>query len=156
MKDNKQAVLAPWRALLEAHSAVVGMLSAEMEAETGLPLGWYEVLLYLQEAPTGRLRMHELADSLLSSRSAVTRYVDRMESAGLVERIVCEADRRGFELAMTPAGHEQFRRAGRIHLRGIRQHFAAHLSDEEAAVLMAALDRVAIATRSAHQDPGAA
>lgn len=141
--------MAPWRKLLQAQKAVLDRLESEMEAEAGLPLGWYEVLLYLQESPTGRLRMHELADSLLLSRSAATRFIDRMETADLVERVQCPSDRRGLELVMTESGREMFRKAGRVHLRGIQEHFAAHLTAEESTVLERAMERVLAAVASA-------
>ena len=121
---------------------MIDVLSREMEAATDLPIGWYEVLLHLQEAPRGRLRMHQLAESMLSSRSATTRFVDRMETAGLVERIVCPTDRRGLELVMTERGRALFHKAGRIHLQGIEKHFSRYLTESEAAVIEAALGRV--------------
>jgi len=128
--------------MLQAQRAVLDRLAHEMEAEAGLPLDWYEVLLYLQESPTGRLRMHELADSLLLSRSAVTRFVDRMETAGLVKREQCPSDRRGLELVMTESGRQMFVKAGRVHLRGIQEHFAAYLTGDESAVLERSMARV--------------
>ncbi len=139
---TNQEIVDPWRALLRAQTAVLDRLAGEMEAEVGLPLAWYEVLLHLQESPTGRLRMHELADSLLLSRSAATRFVDRMEAASLVERVRCPSDRRGLELMMTVSGRKMFLEAGRVHLRGIREHFATHITPDEAAVLTQAMARV--------------
>ena len=146
MGTAKDPILRPWRAMLEAHAALVDVLGAEMEDETGLPLNWYEVLLHLSESPTGRLRMHELADSLLLSRSAVTRFVDRMETAGFVARVSCESDRRGLHLVMTDNGADAFQKAARVHLRGIREHFGVHLTPEEAQTIEAAMTRVAGAT----------
>jgi len=139
---TNEQIVGPWRSLLRAQKAVLDLLAREMEAATGLPLGWYEVLLHLQESPSGRLRMHELADSLLLSRSAVTRFVDRMETADLVERVQCPSDRRGLELMMTANGRQLFRKAGRVHLCGIHEHFAEHLTSEEAVVLERAMTRV--------------
>jgi DNA-binding MarR family transcriptional regulator len=156
MAPEDSETIAPWRALLEAHSAVVDLLAREMEEQTSLPLGWYEVLLYLQESPQGRLRMHEIAESLLISRSAVTRFVDRMEQAGLVERVTCAADKRGLELVMTAAGRAAFKTAGRIHLRGIREHFASHISPAESEVIRRAMARVAAAAREARAGHDAA
>lgn len=151
MTTNEQ-IVGPWRTLLQAQAAVLDRLATEMEAEAGLPLGWYEVLLHLQESPTGRLRMHELADSLLLSRSAVTRFVDRMETADLVRREQCPSDRRGLELVMTDSGRRMFLKAGRVHLRGIQEHFAAYLSSDESEVLYRAMTRVLGAARAV---PGA-
>ena len=142
MVTTNEQIVGPWRAMLRAQKAVLDQLAREMEAEAGLPLGWYEVLLHLQESPNGSLRMHELADSLLLSRSAVTRFVDRMETADLLERLPCSSDRRGFELVMTENGRRMFRKAGRVHLRGIQEHFAQHLTPEESGALEGAMTRV--------------
>jgi DNA-binding MarR family transcriptional regulator len=137
--------LAAWRLFLQAHSQVIDTLSSELEREAGLPLNWYEVLLYLDRAPDCRMRMHELADSLLLSRSAATRFVDRMVDAGLVRRFVCESDRRGTWVAATEAGREAFASATPVHRRGIQEHFTRHLSDRDAETLVAALERVVAA-----------
>ena len=134
--------LDAWRLLLTAHAAAIATLSKEMEEEHGIPLGWYEVLLYLHDAPQHRLRMHELADSLLLSRSVATRFVDRMQEAGLVERGPDPSDRRGTHVAMTRAGQAVFARAAPTHLAGIRRHFTDHLDDEEAEVIAGAMRKV--------------
>lgn len=133
---------------LTAHARVVDRLGRELEDRCGLPLAWYEVLLYLREAPTGRLRMHELADSLLLSRSAATRFVDRMVEAGLVQRTTCESDRRGTFIELTEHGSAEFREAAPVHLAGIARHFTDLLSGDEAEVLAAALERIAVAAGS--------
>ncbi|MCP3975377.1 MAG: MarR family transcriptional regulator [bacterium] len=153
-KSNVETV-GPWRALLSAHALVMDRLTSEMEEETGLPIGWHEVLLHLAESPDGRLRMHELADSMLSSRSALTRFVDRMELAGLVQRVSCPSDRRGLEVVATEAGRSMFRKAGRVHLRGIQEHFAQHLTSEEAASLEVMLKKVMTAGKVGEDDQAA-
>jgi DNA-binding MarR family transcriptional regulator len=145
--------LAVWRLLLETHAAVVDRLSRELEAESDLPLTWYDVLLQLSGAPGGRLRMRDLAEAVLLSRSGLTRLVDRMEAAGLVCREAHPSDGRGANAVLTPAGRTALRRAAPVHLRGIDFHFARHLSDEEVATLRAALDRVVTAL---HEEAAAA
>jgi DNA-binding MarR family transcriptional regulator len=140
--------MAAWRSLLVAHAELIDRLGREMEAETGLPLSWYEVLLHLGEAEGRRLRMHVLAESLLLSRSAATRFVDRMEHAGLVERCTCASDRRGTFVAMTEEGLMAFTRAAPVHLRGIEEHFAAHVTDDEATQLIEVMDRLTAAQRA--------
>lgn len=135
--------LAAWRAFLEAHSAVVDVLAAELDAEHDLPLSWYDVLVHLSEAPDRQLRMQELAERILLSKSGLTRLVQRMESDGLVERMPCDDDRRGIWAVMTDAGYARLKEAAPVHLDGVRRHFADLLSDDEAAVLAAALDRIA-------------
>jgi DNA-binding MarR family transcriptional regulator len=141
--------LAAWRGLLEAHAAVVELLARELEAERGLPLAWYDVLLTLERAPEQRLRMQELAQSVLLSKSGLTRLIDRMEANGLVQREPCPSDRRGAFAVLTPQGRRAFRRAAPVHLRGIQEHFARHLDEEEAATLFAALARVTAVARQA-------
>ncbi|HET6751274.1 MAG TPA: MarR family winged helix-turn-helix transcriptional regulator [Actinomycetes bacterium] len=140
--------LAAWRALLETHAAVTELLARELVAEGGLPLSRYDVLLNLAEAPGGRLRMQELSESVLLSKSGLSRLVDRMEEAGLVRRERCEDDRRGWFTVLTEQGRSALRRAAPIHLRGIQEHFARHLDDEEARVLATALARVSAAARA--------
>jgi DNA-binding MarR family transcriptional regulator len=134
--------LAAWRALLASHAALVGRLGEELQDEKGLPLPWYEVLLWLNQAPDGRMRMGELAESLLLTPSGVTRLVDRMEADGLVQRQQCPSDRRGWNAVITPAGRSRLRSAAPVHLRGVDRHFGRHLTDEEADLIADALGRV--------------
>jgi DNA-binding MarR family transcriptional regulator len=139
--------LAAWRSLLEVHKNVVELLARELEEQRGLPLGWYDVLLTLDQAPEQRLRMQELAQSVLLSKSGLTRLIDRMETEGLVRRERCPSDRRGAFAVLTPEGRSAFRRAAPVHLRGIQEHFARHMDDDEAATLDDALARVTSAAR---------
>ncbi|MGH9177165.1 MAG: MarR family winged helix-turn-helix transcriptional regulator [Acidimicrobiales bacterium] len=137
--------LAAWRAFLRAHATVVDRLDQELQHEQGLPLSWYEVLLHLAGAPEDRLRLSELAAVVLLSRSGITRLVDRMVDAGLVERQVCPTDRRGAFAVLTAQGRARLRRAAPVHLRGIQEHFAAHLAGDEVDAIRRGLDRVAAA-----------
>lgn len=139
--------LAAWRALLEAHAAVTDLLERELEQERGLALSKFEVLLKLAEAPGGRMRMLELAQSVLLSKSGLSRLVDRMEDAELVRRERCPSDRRGAYAVLTPQGRAQLRRAAPVHLRGIQEHFARHLADDEVEVLAGVLAKVNAAAR---------
>jgi DNA-binding MarR family transcriptional regulator len=141
------AQLAAWRALLEAHAAVTDLLERELEQERGLPLSKFEVLLKLAEAPGGRLRMLELAQSVLLSKSGLSRLVDRMEEAELVRRERCPSDRRGAYAVLTDEGRRLLRRAAPVHLRGIKEHFTSHLDEHEIRVLTAALGKVNAAAR---------
>jgi DNA-binding MarR family transcriptional regulator len=133
--------LDAWRAFLRAHAAVVGALEAELEGERDLPLPWYDVLVSLSDAG-GRLRMQDLADRVLFSRSGLTRLVDRMATAGLVARERCEDDRRGTYAVLTGAGAARLREAAGVHLRGIHDHFTSHLADADVVALTEALDKV--------------
>ena len=135
--------MAAWRSFLEAHRRVVDVLEAELREHQSLPLAWYDVLVQLSESPTRSLRMQELADAVLLSKSGLTRLVDRMQSDGLVERRPCQADGRGIEAVLTPAGLDRLRDAAPTHVDGVRAHFADRLRPGEAAVLAQALSRIA-------------
>ena len=136
------ARLDAWRTFLQAHARVVRELERELQAEQGLALTDYDVLVQLAAVEGRRLRMSELADRLLLSRSGVTRLVDRLVSAGLVERVSCDDDRRGQWAALTDAGVRRLREASPTHLRGIAEHFLDRLSADELRSLQASLDRV--------------
>ena len=135
--------LAAWRGMLAAHSRVTAILDEELEREHGLPLGSYEVLLLLSEAPEMSLRMGALADGLLLSRSGLTRLVDRLAARGLVERHSCPDDRRGTFARLTPAGLELFEQARPTHLRGVREHFLGRLDPADLDHLATAWEKVA-------------
>jgi DNA-binding MarR family transcriptional regulator len=140
MSDTK---LNAWRSLLRAHAEVIDVLARDLAEAHDLPISWYDVLIQLNEAPDHRLRMHELAGSVMLSRSATTRFVDRMEQAGLVTREACATDRRGMFVVLTDEGGERLRAAAPTHLEGIERLFSANVSDEEADVLAEVLARVA-------------
>lgn len=141
--------LAAWRLLLETHARLTQRLAADLEAATGLPLSWYDVLFQLYEAPGQQLRMLELADAVLLSKSGLTRLVDRMVAQSLVERVPCEDDARGFFVHLTPPGQQRFRRAAPVHLAGIEQHFASYLGHEEAQELNRILGPISDAAKTA-------
>lgn len=119
--------LTAWRGLLKAHAQLVATLDEELESEHGIPLSSYEVLLHLADAHDGSLRMGDLAERLLLSRSGLTRLIDRLVARGVVERHSCPSDRRGTYARLTPAGTELLDAARPTHLRGIREHFLDHL-----------------------------
>ncbi len=108
-----------------------------------MPITFYDVLAQLSEAAGGRLRMRELAEAVLLSRSGLTRLVDRMERAGYVSRERCADDRRGAFATITSAGRKALRQASPVHARGVAEHFARRLSREETDVLAGALGRLA-------------
>jgi DNA-binding MarR family transcriptional regulator len=138
-----QEELAAWRGFLRVHAALTRELDAELAAAHGLPLSSFEVLLILQRAPGGEMRMSELAASVLLSRSGLTRLVDRLVGAGLLERRQCEDDARGYNAAITAAGRQVFREARATHLTGVRERFLRHLSDEELGRLAGMWERIA-------------
>ena len=123
--------LGAWRSFLRAHSQISRVLEAELVAEHDLPLASYDVLLQLAEAEGRRLRMTELADRVLLSRSGLTRLVDRLERDGLVTREACPNDARGTHAVLTDAGLERLRAAAPTHLRGVSERVTSRLTDEE-------------------------
>lgn len=127
--------LRAWRGMLRAHAALTKGLDADLEAEHGLPLSSYEVLLHLSVAEGARMRMSDLADSVVLSRSGLTRLVDRMERDGLLARGSCPSDARGSYAILTDAGREKLAAASRTHLAGVRERFLDHLTDAEQDVL---------------------
>jgi DNA-binding MarR family transcriptional regulator len=123
--------LGAWRGLLRAHSALTRELDAELTREHDLPLSSYEVLLFLNDSGDGRMRMSELAESVLLSRSGLTRLVDRLERQGLLKRERCESDARGLFAEITPEGRRVFDAARQTHLAGVRKLFLSHFSRAE-------------------------
>jgi DNA-binding MarR family transcriptional regulator len=135
--------LDAWRGMLRAHAELTRALDAELTAAHGLPLSSYEVLLFVGDAPEGRMRMSELADSVLLSRSGLTRLADRLERAGLIERVQCNEDARGYFAQITPAGRELFDKARRTHLAGVRRLFLDRFSRDELRELGGLWERLA-------------
>ena len=133
-----QDQLSAWRSFLRAHATIIRALEGELVADQDLSLAAYDVLVQLAEAPERRLRMTELADAVLLSRSGVTRLVDRMENAGLVSRCRVASDGRGVAAQLTDAGLSRLRVASRTHLAGVLRHFVARLPEDD----LAALERI--------------
>jgi DNA-binding MarR family transcriptional regulator len=134
--------LGAWRGLLRMHSALVKALDAELLADHDLPLTSYEVLINLQAAPARRRRLAELADSVLLSRSGMTRLVDRLEREGLLERDTCTSDGRGVYAVLTDKGENLLSRARATHLDGVRERFLRHFSEAELQTLGGYWERV--------------
>jgi DNA-binding MarR family transcriptional regulator len=123
--------MAAWRAFLRAHAVVTRRLEADLVAEHQLPLASYDVLVQLVESPDQRLRMTELAQRVLLSRSGLTRLVDRLESEGLVRREACTSDARGLFAVLTPDGRDRLRAATATHLRGVADYAVGRLGPEQ-------------------------
>ena len=134
--------LAAWRGMLATHSRLVHELDAELERDHGLPLSSYEVLMNLDYADGKRLRMGELADRLLLSRSGITRLADRLEKQGLIERQRCDDDGRGYFAILTDRGRELITAARPGHLEGVRRHFLDRLEPDEIKALGAIWERL--------------
>ncbi len=131
-----------WTRFLQAHAAVSRRLESELQGECDISLAEYEALLHLSVAQDGRMRMSELASSLLLSRSGVTRLVDRLEAGGAVERRTCPSDARGSFAAITDVGRARLRVATPVHLRGVREHFLGRIPTDEVDPLARTLGRL--------------
>jgi DNA-binding MarR family transcriptional regulator len=134
--------LGAWRAFLTAHVRLERLLDEELRLEHDLSLAEYDALVQLTEVPGRRLRMHQLADRVLLSRSGITRLVDRLVADGLVERVACTSDGRGAEAVITHAGIAKLREASSTHLRGVEGHFLDSIDPADLAVVERAMDSV--------------
>lgn len=139
-----------WRAFLWAPTIIMRNLEREMRAADRLPLSWFDVLIHLHEAPQGRLRLQALAESVVLSRSGLTRLIDRMEKAGVVRREQAADDRRGSYAVLTAAGRRRFEQVEPGHVRRVIDHFARHLDEAEARALTATLSKLI----AANEEPG--
>jgi DNA-binding MarR family transcriptional regulator len=134
-------LLETWALFLDAHHLLALRLDRELEEAHGFGLTWYDILYQLHTA-RGRLRMHELADATLFSRTDCTRLVDRMEAVGYVRRERATDDRRGVYAVLAEPGEDALREAAPTHLAGIRRHFGSHLSATDVEVLHSVFHRV--------------
>ncbi|MBV9386821.1 MAG: MarR family transcriptional regulator [Chroococcidiopsidaceae cyanobacterium CP_BM_ER_R8_30] len=135
---------ALWRLFMTTHSILVNAIEQDL-AQAGLPpLAWYDVLAALSESPEHKLRMHELASTMLLDRSNLTRLVDRMEVAGLVCRKSCVSDRRGAFAALTEAGQVMQQKMQSVYEQAVVTYFARHLNDAEVQALTKALERIQV------------
>jgi len=123
--------LTAWSGFLRSHAQIVRALDAELEREHGLPLTSYDVLIQLRLAPGRRLRMFELADAIVLSRSGLTRLVGRLERSGLVERERGEVDLRQTYARLTDRGFGVLAAATPTHIAGIKERFLGRLSEEQ-------------------------
>ena len=134
--------LRAWKGFLHAHATLLRRLDAELEAEHGLPVSSYEVLMNVADAEGERLRMHDIASRVLLSRSGLTRLVDRLERLGYVRREACPEDARGAFAVLTPEGRAAIDAARTPHLAGVRELFLKHFTDAEQEQLGAFWERL--------------
>jgi DNA-binding MarR family transcriptional regulator len=123
--------LAAWAGFLRAHAELVRRLDDELQQEHRLPLTCYDVLVQLANAPERRLRMAELADAVVLSRSGLTRLVDRLVEQGLVSRSRVDCDARGTYAVLTDTGLARLREASQTHIAGVRRLFCDRLGADE-------------------------
>lgn len=127
--------LRAWRGLLQTYARLTKALDAQLEAEHGLPLTSYEVLMHVADSEGERMRMHDLARSILLSRSGLTRLVDRLERDGLLTRCSCASDARGAYACLTAKGRDTLDEARATHLAGVRALFLERFTPAEQELL---------------------
>jgi DNA-binding MarR family transcriptional regulator len=128
--------------MLRTHAILIEQLDRELQAQAGLPLTSYDVLVHLSEAPGSQMRMNDLAATILLSKSGLTRVIDSLEKQGFVERVRAPDDARGLYAALTKRGKAKLRSAHRAHVKGVRTHFLNRLTGDQQAALANAWDAV--------------
>jgi DNA-binding MarR family transcriptional regulator len=136
------AALDAWRAYLQSHASILRALDAELVSAHAMTTRDYEVLLYLAQAPERQLSMSSLANSTMLTRSGITRLVDGLVRAGLIERVSCSDDARVSYAQLTDTGYTKLREAGCTHIASIRRLFLEHFSPGEIDQLAALLSRL--------------
>jgi DNA-binding MarR family transcriptional regulator len=131
-----------WIAIAQTHAAVTGRLQEALTAAELPPLPWFEVLATLDRAPEQRLKMGDLAEALVITRGGLTKLVDRLIKAGLLERTFCETDRRVSYATLLPAGVELLAEMRPVVRAELATAFTANLTVEEADGLRATMERI--------------
>lgn len=131
-----------WRALSQAHAAVSGRLEEALAGANLPPLPWFETLMAISKADEERMKMGELADALVITRGGLTKLVDRLVKAGLIERTFCETDRRVAYATLLPAGSELLAEMLPIVAAELEVAFAANITARQAEQMRETLDRV--------------
>ncbi len=140
-----------WGAFFTTYVLVSEQIEDDLEAAGMPPLSWYSVLWTLERAPDYRMRLHELAQQVLLSRSNITRLLDRLEAEGLICRERCSNDRRGAYAVLTDAGLKLRREMWQVYSQGIANYFGNHLTDNEVKILTTALNKILAAIKYSQQ-----
>ena len=141
-KSVEQEMLDAWRGVLFAHARVLRGLEADLLEQHDLPITWFDVMGRLKQAPGQRLRMHELEEVSVFTRSGLTRLVDRVEEAGFVRRERSAEDRRGVYVAITQAGIDKINDVWSDHVVSIQKHFGQYLDRRDAEALQMATEKI--------------
>jgi DNA-binding MarR family transcriptional regulator len=134
--------LAAWRSFLRTHTHLLRRLGQDLQTHHKIGLASYDVLVQLAEAPDNRLRMSELAEAVLLSRSGLTRLVDRLQREGLVERQPDPGDARGMFTVLTTRGRNALRDAAVVHLAGVSELVIERLTEAELRQLQALMNKL--------------
>jgi DNA-binding MarR family transcriptional regulator len=135
-------MLEAWRLFLMVHARLIQHMDKRLRDAGQIPLNWYDVLLELYEAPNHRLRMSDLAERVLLTRSGLTRLVDKLEGEGYLHRELDPQDRRGFYAILSDTGRDALRTSWPVYAAAITQQFADHQSDAESQTLIDVFERI--------------
>lgn len=138
-----------WYQTLSAMTALLELMDRELKEDCGFPLAWYDVMIEVYRSPGHAIRMSELADRVLLSRSWITRRVRQLEDAGLLTRAPAPDDQRGIIASLTPSGLDTFRELERSHAASINRHFTAYLSRDDAQLIQQRFATIATQARAA-------
>jgi DNA-binding MarR family transcriptional regulator len=139
LTPDEQAV---WRSFLDVSRLLFDQLGRQLSEDSGMSLPEYEILVQLSESPGRRMRMSQIADRVVSSRSRITHTVGRMEERGLVTREACLDDGRGVECVLTDAGFDVLESAAPGHVENVRTIMFAPLTGDDVTTLGTALTKV--------------
>ncbi|MEK2645988.1 MarR family winged helix-turn-helix transcriptional regulator [Bdellovibrio sp. BCCA] len=143
--DDKNSAnqLKAWEMLISRHSLVLRKIEKDLEQRKGvLPLHWYDVLLVLYRSPEQRLRLSEIADRIVTSRSALTRSVEKLEQEGLLTKEVCAEDKRGQYAHITSAGKKALKETWVYYKAAIEEHFGQYFTNTEAKEFQRLLEKL--------------
>ena len=139
---------AAWRAFWRASRLLFSELDRDLQRDAGMPPGYYEILVFLSEAPERRMRMTDLAEATQTSPSRMTHAVTRMEEQGWIRREGCSNDRRGWNAVLTDGGFAAIEKAAPRHVASIRRRLLDHLTGEEVDQLRAISETLVSELRS--------
>ena len=131
-----------WRAFIDGSQRLIGLLNRDLATSDALSIADYRILVLLSESPKGALRMSEIADGIVASRSKLTHQARRMESVGLIRREACSEDGRGVCAHITDTGREALKKAARNHVTSVRSYFIDLLDDTELDALASIFEKI--------------
>jgi DNA-binding MarR family transcriptional regulator len=141
-RQAKETKIAAWAALIRAQQTLLERVERDLKGAQMPPLSWYDVLLELDRAADGKLRLQDIGARILLTKSNVTRLLDRLEGEGLIIREDCHTDRRGAFAVITEKGRDLRRKMWPLYEAAIGAHFAAKISEEEAVLLLALMRKL--------------
>jgi DNA-binding MarR family transcriptional regulator len=134
--------LRAWRSLMELHMQLISLFDTEFREQCDIDLSTYDTLLHVYEAGPEGIRMTDLSEVLVVSKSGLTSIVDRLEKRGLLRRIPDADDRRAIRIAITDSGYDLFRSAAKVHMTSVEANFSNYVTEDEAELIIDIVDRI--------------